>query len=77
MSQILINEYLADLDRLKKVSGTRRETVVREAFKDLTPLGYWEAKDANDGLAVEIRKKFKSGYPRDNILFTDDVTAVL
>lgn len=35
MSQVLINQYLADLDRLKKVSGSRRESVVREAFKDL------------------------------------------
>ena len=34
-SQILINDYLKQLDIIKKVSGTRRETVVREAFKDL------------------------------------------
>ena len=35
MSQILINDYLRQLDIVKKVSGSRRETVVREAFKDL------------------------------------------
>lgn len=35
MSQALINEYLAELDRLKKTSGSSRETIVREAFKDL------------------------------------------
>lgn len=35
MSQLLINQYLADLDRLRMVSGTNRESVVREAFKDL------------------------------------------
>ena len=35
MSQILINRYLAQLDVLKKVGGTHRESVVREAFKDL------------------------------------------
>lgn len=35
MSQVLINKYLADLATLKKVSGTHRESVVREAFKDL------------------------------------------
>lgn len=35
MGQVLINQFLAELDRLKKVSGTNRETVVREAFKDL------------------------------------------
>lgn len=30
-----INQYLAELSRLKKVGGTHRESVVREAFKDL------------------------------------------
>ncbi len=35
MSQVLINQYLAQLDVLKKVDGTHRESVVREAFKDL------------------------------------------
>ena len=35
MSQVLINQYLAQLDVLIKVGGTHRESVVREAFKDL------------------------------------------
>ena len=35
MGQILINEYLRQLDVLKKISGSQRETIVREAFKDL------------------------------------------
>ncbi len=114
MSQILINEYLQQLDLIKKISGSKRETIVREAFKDMLkawgksknlvflaeyplktatktninvdgallhelrmPLGYWEAKDANDGLDGEIEKKFRRGYPQDNIIFSDDVTAVL
>jgi predicted helicase len=114
MSQALINSYLAELDRLKKVSGSSRETILREAFKDLlkawgkaqdlvflaeyplktstkssisvdgallhsirTPLGWWEAKDEDDDLDEEIAKKFKKGYPRDNIVFTDDATASL
>jgi predicted helicase len=114
MSQILINDYLKQLDVLKKTSGSNRETIVREAFKDLLkhwgkqeklvflaeypqktvtknnivldgallhelrmPLGYWEAKDADDKLDEEIEAKFKRGYPQDNIIFSDDVTAVL
>jgi hypothetical protein len=28
MSLQLINDYLAELDRLKKISGSRRETIV-------------------------------------------------
>lgn len=35
MAQILINEYLEQLGVIKKVSGRSRETIVREAFKDL------------------------------------------
>lgn len=114
MSQLLIHEYLKQLDLIKKVSGSQRETIVREAFKDLLkawgrqhdlvflaeypvktatktniavdgallhelrmPLGYWEAKDADDDLSEEIAKKFKKGYPQDNIVFSDDATVVL
>ena len=99
MSQILINDYLKQLDIIKKVGGSQRETIVREAFKDLLkawgkqhqltflaeyplktstkasialdgallhelrmPLGYWEAKDAQDDLDAEVVKKFKKGY---------------
>ncbi len=114
MSQLLINDYLKQLDLIKKVSGSNRETIVREAFKDLLkawgkqnkltfiaeygmktstkanimldgallhelrmPLGYWEAKDADDDLEQEVNKKFKKGYPQDNIIFSDDALAVL
>lgn len=114
MSRQLINEYRADLDRLRQVSGSRRESVVREPFKDLlkrwgksldlhfvaehaivtpkgnriytdgallhglrVPFGYWEAKDEDDKLDDEITNKFRKGYPKDNIIFSDDVTAVL
>ncbi|MFM6991371.1 MAG: DNA methyltransferase, partial [Rhodoferax sp.] len=41
------------------------------------PLGYWEAKDADDDLDAEVVKKFKKGYPQDNIIFSDDTVAVL
>jgi len=35
MSQVLIQQYFNQLQDLRKVSGTHRESVVREAFKDL------------------------------------------
>ena len=35
MSQLAITKYLNELSDLKKVSGSTRESVVREAFKDL------------------------------------------
>jgi predicted helicase len=39
MSQLLINQYLNDLDRYKKISGSITEGVISEAFKDL--LKHW------------------------------------
>jgi predicted helicase len=114
MSQLAITKYLNELSDLKKVSGSTRESVVREAFKDLLkamgrahdlvfipehhivtaaktdifvdgallydlrlPFGYWEAKDEEDDLDEEIAKKFLKGYPQDNIIFEDSLTAVL
>ncbi|MFZ1962416.1 MAG: type ISP restriction/modification enzyme [Roseiarcus sp.] len=114
MSQLEITKYLNELSDLKKVSGSTRESVVREAFKDLLkamgrahdlvfipehhivtaaktdifvdgallydlrlPFGYWEAKDEEDDLDEEIAKKFLKGYPQDNIIFEDSLTAVL
>jgi hypothetical protein len=35
MSQLLIQKYLNDLSDLRRVSGSQRESVVREAFKTL------------------------------------------
>ena len=35
MSQHLVNQYLNDLDRYKKMSGSLTEGVISEAFKDL------------------------------------------
>jgi hypothetical protein len=35
MSKLLIQQYLNELQKQKLVSGTTRESVVREAFKDL------------------------------------------
>ena len=33
------------------------------------PYGFWEAKDTDDDLDKEIKKKFDAGYPKNNILF--------
>lgn len=41
------------------------------------PLGYWEAKDTNDDLPTEIKKKFAKGYPKTNILFQSPGHAIL
>ena len=41
------------------------------------PFGFWEAKDEEDDLDAEIEKKFRRGYPQDNIVFEDSTEAVL
>jgi hypothetical protein len=114
VSRLLIQHYLNELQTLRRVSGTARESVVSEAFKTLlkdwgksrdlffipqyeyqtlqkkpvypdgalvyelrVPLGYWEAKDEEDDLDEEIEKKFRKGYPQDNIIFEDSHEAIL
>jgi predicted helicase len=39
--------------------------------------GYWEAKDTDDDLDKEIRKKIDKGYPLSNTIFEDTREAVL
>lgn len=39
--------------------------------------GYWEAKDEEDDLRKEIKKKFAVGYPNDNIIFQSPERAIL
>ncbi|HXX21782.1 MAG TPA: hypothetical protein VEO19_01380 [Terriglobia bacterium] len=41
------------------------------------PRGYWEAKDTQDDLSTEIKKKIARGYPLTNIIFEDTQTGVL
>src|SRR5438477_6015366 len=64
-------------EQQKKVNG--RVIVPDGTFKDAMNLvrGYWEAKDTDDKLEVEIEKKRKGGYPTNNIIFEDTATAVL
>ena len=52
-----------------KVGGKniRPDGVMRDEFN--LPRCYWEAKDTDDDLEVEIRKKSAKGYPLSNIIF--------
>ncbi len=56
MSQLLIQQYLNQLATLKKVSGSTRESVVREAFKDLLK-GWAPAKLKRVDVSDEKAKK--------------------
>ncbi len=46
-------------------------------YKLRVPFGYWEAKDTEDNIDAAIDKKFRDGYPQDNIIFENSETAVL
>ncbi|MBX3581471.1 MAG: N-6 DNA methylase [Rhizobiaceae bacterium] len=114
MSQLLVQQYLNEIDRLRKFSGVTNEQVIRPAFRRLldnwasaqklvfleeyphqttqkttvypdgtvlhdirVPLGHWEAKDTGDKLEEEVEKKFRRGYPQDNIIFENSERAIL
>ncbi len=115
LSQHLVQAYSAEIDRIRRVTGSVTEQVLRKAFRRLIDdwsrslnllfveeyeyrtsqkttvypdgtvlydtvrlaLGHWEAKDTKDDLDEEIAKKFRKGYPQDNIIFENTETAVL
>ncbi len=59
---------LAEQFAIKREQKTIRvDGALLDAFK--LPHGVWEAKDTADDLEKEIAKKFRTGYPKDNILF--------
>ncbi|MYC94849.1 MAG: N-6 DNA methylase [Caldilineaceae bacterium SB0661_bin_32] len=60
-------------------TGRGKRIVVDGALVDDFRLthGYWEAKDIHDHLSAEVDRKFKAGYPTDNILFQTPQRALL
>jgi predicted helicase len=56
-------------------SGKRPDGTLCDGFN--LPRGYWEAKDTDDDLNDEIRRKIKLGYPLTNLIFEDTRRAVL
>jgi predicted helicase len=82
--QTLLNEYcktrnfllVPELDyRTSAGKKVNPDGTVKDAIR--LDYGYWESKDEYDNLDQEIEKKFAKGYPQDNILFEDSITAVL
>ena len=62
-----------------KSSHSNRLIRIDGALRDQLRLAraYWEAKDSQDDLEVEIEKKKARGYPLKNIIFEDTERAVL
>lgn len=67
MSQLLIQHSLDQLAALKKVSGSSRESVVREAFKDLLK-GWGRQRDLVFIPQYEIESKTKERRHVDDTL---------
>ena len=67
---VLVAELRADAGLKTYPDGTVRDSLRMDR-------GYWEAKDTQDDLDTEIKKKLDRGYPRDNIIFENSETAVL
>ena len=63
MSQLLINDYLKQLALIRQVSGSQRETVIREAFKDL--LKAWAYKLGNRCAIDWVLDQHKEKKPKD------------
>jgi len=58
--------------------GVRQNRKIDGVVKDgYSPIGYWEAKDANDKLEDEIQKKIALEYPTSNTIFEDTQHAIL
>ena len=68
-------EKLALVDELGASLHNRPDGTVKDTLR--MARGYWEAKDSHDNLDTEIQRKLNRGYPRDNIIFEDSLTAVL
>ena len=82
--QKLLNEYaqmqnlllIPELDyRTSKGKTVYPDGTLKDALR--LDWGYWESKDSDDDLEIEIDKKFRQGYPNSNILFEDGQTAIL
>lgn len=62
------NWTLAEQFSLKRKDSTiRTDGALLDSFKLIH--GIWEAKDTEDDLDVEVKRKFDAGYPKENTLF--------
>jgi len=73
------NQMHLTLAEQYRIRREKNEIIVDGALLDSYNLahGYWEAKDSADDLDAEVKKKFKAGYPKGNILFQSPSQAIL
>ena len=64
--------FIAELSGMSGGALIRPDGTLRD--RNSLPRGYWEAKDTQDDLDTEIKKKIARGYPLSNIIFEDTQT---
>lgn len=62
-------------EEMDRSNRTRPDGTVKDDLR--LPRGHWEAKDEDDDIDAEIKKKIRKGYPTDNIIFENSKIAVL
>ncbi|MGD1155984.1 MAG: type ISP restriction/modification enzyme [Terriglobia bacterium] len=67
--------FIAELSGKSGGALIRPDGTLRD--RNSLPRGYWEAKDTQDDLDTEIKKKIARGYPLSNIIFEDTQAGVL
>ncbi|HMD86270.1 MAG TPA: hypothetical protein VKO18_16380 [Terriglobia bacterium] len=61
--------FIAELSGRSGGALIRPDGTLRD--RNSLPRGYWEAKDTQDDLDTEIKRKIARGYPLSNIIFED------
>ncbi|EIJ41819.1 putative helicase [Beggiatoa alba B18LD] len=70
----LVEQYSIKRDKRKPL---RADGALVDKQTKVLLYGIWEAKDSKDKLKKEVDKKFKEGYPKDNILFQSPEYVIL
>ncbi|MGO8731539.1 MAG: hypothetical protein ACLQVM_01965 [Terriglobia bacterium] len=66
--------FIAELSGKSGGAKIRPDGTLRD--RNSLPRGYWEAKDTQDDLDTEIKRKIAHGYPLSDIIFEDTQTGV-
>ena len=75
MGWTLIPELSETAEGQKEGKNVRPDGTLRDDY--YITRGYWEAKDTDDNLETEIKRKIAKGYPLGNTIFEDTRQAYL
>lgn len=73
----LVEQYQIQIEVKGEEKSLRADGALVDKQSKTLLYGIWEAKDSKDNLEKEVQKKFKAGYPADNILFQSPKHVIL